>query len=407
MTNIIETLRNSLDGMFEYMTPKLWLFGIVFPFVIAMVITSFIHPYIVKMAKTRNMVDVPDGRKLQREPIPVMGGLAVFFGIVMGAGATSTFFNTYALFTCIITLTMMMYIGMLDDMIGLSPVLRLVLEVAMIVFIVKMDQTNINDMHGLFGIGKLPVYISLPLCTISCCGIINSINLIDGVDGLSSGYCIFASLCFGLVFCSSYEGTMAIMASLTAGALIPFFFHNVFGQKSKMFIGDAGTLMMGMLMSIFCMRMIDNTSMVQENHPKMGVVAFCLSVLSVPVFDTLRVMIARICRGISPFQADKSHLHHLFIEIGFSHIGTTVSIITINCFNVFLWVLSFLLGFGPTGQFLVVFTFGLLNTVGFYYTVRRMNPKRLPYRILKWLAIKSHKETGRTFNAIRRTIDKL
>lgn len=405
--SIIEILKVSTDGMFEYMTPKLWLFGIILPFLIAMVITTLVHPYIVKMAKSRNLVDVPDARKLQREPIPVMGGLAVFFGIVMGAGATSTFFNTYALFTCIITLTMMMYVGMLDDMIGLSPVLRLVLELAMVAFIVKMDQTSINDFHGLFGIGKLPVYLSLPLCAVSCCGIINAINMIDGVDGLSSGYCVFASLCFGLVFCSSYDGTMAIMASLSAGALIPFFFHNVFGLKSKMFIGDAGTLMMGMLMSIFCMRMIDNTSMVQEHHPKMGVIAFCLSVLSVPVFDTLRVMTARICRGISPFHADKSHLHHLFIEVGFSHIGTTVSIISINAVNVFFWALSFLLGFGPTGQFLVVFVIGFINTVGLYYTVRKMNRRRLPYRCLRWLAIKSHKETGGTFAAIRRAMDKM
>ena len=88
--SVIETLQNSMDGMFEYMTPKLWLYGIILPFVIAMVITAFIHPYIVKMAKTRNMVDVPDYRKLQRTPIPVMGGLAVFFGIVIGAGVTST-----------------------------------------------------------------------------------------------------------------------------------------------------------------------------------------------------------------------------------------------------------------------------------------------------------------------------
>ncbi len=175
--NILENLKTSTDGMFAYMTPKLWLFGIILPFVLALAITAFIHPFIVRMAKSRNMVDEPDGRKLQRTPIPVMGGMAVFFGIVMGAGATSTFFNTYALFTCIITLTMMMYIGMLDDMIGLSPVLRLVLQMAMVAFIIKMDRTSINDLHGVFGIWQLPVYVSLPLSFIACCGIINSINL--------------------------------------------------------------------------------------------------------------------------------------------------------------------------------------------------------------------------------------
>ena len=405
--NILENLKTSTDGMFAYMTPKLWLFGIILPFVLALAITAFIHPFIVRMAKSRNMVDEPDGRKLQRTPIPVMGGMAVFFGIVMGAGATSTFFNTYALFTCIITLTMMMYIGMLDDMIGLSPVLRLVLQMAMVAFIIKMDRTSINDLHGVFGIWQLPVYVSLPLSFIACCGIINSINLIDGVDGLSSGYCIFACLCFGLVFCSSFEGTMSTMASLSAGALIPFFLHNVFGLKSKMFIGDAGTLMMGMLMSIFCMRLIDNASLVQWHYPRIGVVAFCLSVLSVPVFDTLRVMIGRIFKGVSPFRPDKSHLHHLFVEIGFSHIGTTVSIIFINVLVVACWFVVYLFGMGPTGQFLVVFCIGLLNTVGFYYTVRKMNHHRLPYRCLKWLAIKSHQETGRTFHFIRKMVDKI
>ncbi|HBN46970.1 MAG TPA: undecaprenyl-phosphate alpha-N-acetylglucosaminyl 1-phosphate transferase [Prevotella sp.] len=372
-----------------------------------MFFTALVHPLIVKMATSRNMFDNPDKRKLQSRPIPVMGGLAVFFGIVVGAGATSVFFNSYALFTCVITLTVMMYVGMLDDMVGLSPVARLIVELFLVAFVVYMDKTNINDLHGVFGIGKLPVWVSLPLCSVSCLGIINSINLIDGVDGLSSGLCIFACMCFGVVFCSSYDGTMGVMASLAAGALVPFFFHNVFGAKSKMFVGDSGTLMLGMLMSIFCMRMIDNTSLVQDHHPKMGVIAFCLSVLSVPVFDTLRVMFGRIVKGVSPFHPDKSHLHHLFIEIGFSHIGTTVAILCINTVNVACWLISFLLGFGPTGQFLVVFILGAVNTVGFYYTVRLMNHQRIPYRCLKWLAVKSHKETGKTFLAIRSLMDKI
>lgn len=404
--NILNNLSNSFDGMFEYMTPKLWLFGIILPFAVAMIITFIVFPSIVKMATTRHMMDDPDSRKLQQQPVPVLGGLAVFFGIVVGAGITSMFFNSYALFTCIITLTMMMYVGMMDDMIGLSPITRLIIEVCMVGFIVYMDKTSINDLHGLFGVGKLPVYVSLPLCAVSCVGIINAINLIDGVDGLSSAFCIFACLCFGFVFCASFDGTMAVMASLAAGALVPFFFHNVFGQTSKMYIGDSGTLMMGMLMSIFCMRMIDNTSLAQYNHPRLGVVAFCLSVLSVPVFDTIRVMLGRIMKGISPFQADRSHLHHLFIELGFSHIGTTVAVVTLDAVNVFCWLIAYLMGGDATVQFIVVVFVGLANTVGFHYVVRRMNHQRLPYRCLHWLAVKSHKETGRTFLTLRRIVDR-
>lgn len=402
---LVHNLQYSLDGMFSYMTPKLWALGVVVPFFMALLFTALVHPLIVKMAVSRNMFDTPDERKLQTRPVPVMGGLAVFFGIVVGAGATSVFFNSYALFTCVITLTVMMYVGMLDDMVGLSPLLRLLVELCLVAFVVYMDKTSINDLHGLLGIGKLPVWASLPLCAVSCLGIINSINLIDGVDGLSSGMCIFACLCFGIVFCSSYDGTMAVMASLAAGALVPFFFHNVFGVKSKMFVGDSGTLMLGMLMSIFCMRMLDSTSLTAVNHPRMGVVAFSLSVLSVPVFDALRVMFGRIMKGESPFHADRSHLHHLFIELGFSHVGTTVAVLSLNALNVLCWFLCYLFGGDATAQFVVVFVMGLLNTNGVYYAVRKMNHHRWPHLTLKWLARKSHMEAGRTFLAIRRLVD--
>lgn len=405
--HLIHNLQFSLDGMFSYMTPKLWMLGVIVPFLLALFFTALVHPLIVRMAVSRNMFDNPDRRKLQARPVPVMGGLAVFFGIVVGAGATSVFFNSYALFTCVITMTVMMYVGMLDDMVGLSPVLRLFVELCLVAFVVYMDKTNINDFHGLLGIGKLPVWASLPLCSVACLGIINSINLIDGVDGLSSGICIFACLCFGVAFCSSYDGTMAVMASLAAGALVPFFFHNVFGQKSKMFVGDSGTLMMGMLMSIFCMRMIDNTSLVAYNHPRMGVVAFALSVLSVPVFDALRVMFGRILKGESPFHADRSHLHHLFIELGFSHVGTTVAVVSLNALNVLCWLVCYLFGGDATVQFAVVFVVGLLNTNGVYYAVRKMNHHRWPHRTLKRLARMSHMEAGRTFLAIRRVMDAL
>jgi UDP-GlcNAc:undecaprenyl-phosphate GlcNAc-1-phosphate transferase len=389
------------------MTPEMWLMGIILPFCAAMFTTFFIYPYVLKLALKKNMTDVPDYRKLQKRPIPVMGGLAVFFGIITGAGITSIFFNTYVLFTTIVALTVMMYVGMLDDTICLSPTLRIIIEILVISFVVLMDKSNINDLHGLFGIGKLPVFVSAPLCLVSCVGIINAINMIDGVNGLSSGLCMFACLCFGFVFCASYSGTMSIIASLSAGALIPFFFHNVFGDKTRMFIGDSGTMMLGMLMSIFCLRMIDNDSLVAANHPGMGVIAFCLSVLSVPVFDTLRVMTGRIAKHKSPFQPDKSHLHHLFISIGFSHFGTMVAVIALDFSNVLCWLISYGLHFSVTVQFIVVVVVGILNTSVFYYIVREMNHDRIFYRALVWVAQHTHAEVSPAFMKMRKLIDKI
>ena len=385
----------------------IWVCGGVVPFLLSMILVFWVHPYVVRIATSRGLMDNPDARKLQQRPVPVLGGLAVFFGIVVGAGVTSMFFNSHALFTSIVAITVMMYIGVLDDMLGLTPILRLILEFLFIAFVAWMDQVNINDLHGVFGIGMLPVYLSVPLCVIAGLGIINAINMIDGVDGLASGFCIMACGVFGFAFWMSYDGTMAVLAALTAGALIPFFFHNVFGKESKMFIGDAGSLMMGMIMTIFVMHILDHGSRVSVNFTNMGVVAFVLSVLSVPVFDTLRVMTGRIVRGVSPFHADRSHLHHLFIEMGFSHVGTAVSVISIDFFTILCWLASYQLGASPTVQLLVVIGLGLLNTSVFYYVVRRLKHDSMPYRMLAWLARKSHVETGPMFHRIRKLMDRM
>lgn len=386
---------------------RIWTQGIILPFVSAMMLVFFVHPFVVRIARKIQILDQPDARKLQDRPVPVLGGVAVIWGIIVGAGITSVFFNSYALFTSIVAITVMLYVGLADDILGLSPWVRLAIEIMVIAFVVLMDQTNMNDFHGLFGIHKLPVYLSLPLVAFGGCGIINAINMIDGVDGLSSGLCIMACLAFGLFFCASFDGTMAVMCALAAGALIPFFLHNVFGHRSKMFIGDSGTLMMGMLMTIFTLHTVDNDSRVAFNYTNMGVVAFTISVLSVPIFDTLRVMSGRVMKGVSPFHADKSHLHHLFIEIGFSHVGTAIAVITLNVLNIICWFISYQLGADATGQFIVVVVVGMLNTMVFYYIVRRLNHEHLTYRMLKRLAELSHIEQGTFYKRMRRLMDRI
>ena len=100
---------------------------VIVPLLVSLILVAWIHPYIVRMAILKDIVDNPDARKLQKNPVPVLGGFAVYWGLVVGVGLTSMFFNSYALFTSIVAITVMMYIGILDDILGLSPTLRLVL----------------------------------------------------------------------------------------------------------------------------------------------------------------------------------------------------------------------------------------------------------------------------------------
>lgn len=388
------------------MNLKFLFLGIVIPFISAFALVTWIHPLIVKLAKQKGMVDNPDARKLQKAPVPVLGDIAVFWGVVLGVGLTSAVFDSYIFFPAFVTITVMMYLGTLDDLIGLSAWLRLIVEFCVILFLISTEHKFIDDFHGALGIHQLNEYVGIALSSFVGVGIINSINLIDGVDGLSSGFCMFVCALFGYAFMTSGYGSMTVLAWICVASLLPFFLHNVFGKTSKMFIGDSGTLMLGTLMSIFVFHILETKSMVAYNYPNMGVVAFTLSALSIPVFDTLRVMCLRMLRGGSPFHPDKSHLHHLFIEIGFSHIGTTVSVLSLNAFNVLCWFISYQLGASATVQLLVVVVIGVFNTVGFYYIVRRLNHQRMPYKILKRIAVMSHIEADSFFMSIRKFVDR-
>lgn len=350
---------------------------------IALFCTWWIHPYILKVAITKNIVDNPDARKLQRVPVPVLGGLNVVFGVLTGVMAFNLFGNFYDLFPVFASIIIILIIGLMDDMISLTPRVRFVVEIILVLFLIFTTGYQINDFHGLWGLQEVPLYLSVPLTVVASVGIINAINLIDGVDGYSSGYSIVSCALFGVMFYALDNIRMVTLAAIVATSLIPFFFHNVFGKHSKMFIGDAGTLSLGIVFSMFVATILSVTPGGKPVDSNIGLVPFTLAVLCVPVFDTLRVMSARIYRGKSPFHPDKTHLHHLFIELGFSHIGTTISIITANLLVVLSWFVAYRCGLSVDVQLYIVIALGMGITFIFYpFTKRQIQKDTAYYRAL-------------------------
>jgi hypothetical protein len=235
---------------------------------------------------------------------------------------------------------------------------------------------------------------------------INAINLIDGVDGLSSGFCIMASSLFGIMFYFAGNGSMLVLAAVAIGALIPFFFHNVFGRTSKMFIGDGGTLLMGIILSTFVIRTLTHGTSCASLDPNLGLIPFTISVMSIPVFDTLRVMSIRILRGKSPFSPDKTHLHHLFIEMGFSHIGTTVSILSFNTLIVACWWLSYRLGCSVEWQLYIVLILALTLTFVFYKFMKiQQRYNSAIWRVMQAIGKMSHIERKGIFLWLQNLMD--
>lgn len=324
----------------------------------ALFAVRWVYFKILKLAKDKGLVDNPDARKLQKFPVPVVGGLAVFFGLafgmLIGCAMYYTFYDsinghvtestTMRLIHVILAMSIMLYTGCLDDILGLTPRTRFIIEILVILGVVFSSGACIDSLHGLWGVRDFSWWIAVPLTVFAGVGIINAINMVDGVNGLSSGLCITCSALFGSVFLYIGDIANAILAFTMVASLLPFFVHNVFGDKSRMFIGDAGTMIMGILMTWFVISIIRGGGYAGIFYGDVCVVAMVLAFLSVPVADTLRVMTMRVLKGKSPFSPDKTHLHHAFVAIGVSHSITALSIVLINLMVVATWYLTVKMG---------------------------------------------------------------
>ena len=308
------------------------------------------------------------------QSIPLLGGIAVAVGIAIPTIIYMVTYPSTFLTALLSYVFVLLCIGIIDDIKNLSPTLRFCIEI-LVVGIYAYTQHMIDQFYGLWGIEVLPIWISLPLSIIAGVGIINSINLIDGVDGYSSGFGIISCLIFGLFFSYCNETTFAIFLFIVASSLLPFFFYNVFGKK-KIYIGDCGTLMIGAIMSSCVFYTLSCASSCLKSIPSnMGIIAFCLAILCIPIFDTLRVMFERIIRKQSPFKGDTTHLHHLLMEKGLSHPQTSLTLITINTLIIGIWWLTYKLGANINTQLYVVLILGILSTFGLSTILRRTTSK--------------------------------
>ena len=385
---------------------------------VALIVTTLVFPVVLRFARRHHIVDNPNARKLQRVPVPVLGGVAVYLGIMAGGITLTCFLQDPMLIWGMLAMTIMQAIGTWDDIRDLPATLRFAVEIILVTVLLLITGMYMDDLHGLWGVHGIDTTAAVLLSILSGVGIINAVNLIDGVDGYSSGYGIMASACFAFLFWTVDKPVMMCMALVVMASLLPFFFHNVFGVRSKMFIGDGGTLMLGMLMTIFVFYTISSKGACATLEQQgVGLAALTLAVLCIPVFDTLRVMTARILRGKSPFSPDKTHLHHLFIDMGFSHLGAAFSILLINSLVIVAWIVLWQTGVSITGQFYAVVLMGLMVTTGFYKFMKmqqnggKLDSEGYPEGTAIWhifchLGEMSHMEKGVLWGFLRRLMDR-
>lgn len=284
-------------------------------FVTAFVVTMIVMPPLIKIINRFRFFDVPDLRKEHSTPIPTMGGIASCFGMAAGCLLWFQFSRDSFSVSFFFSVGVLFAIGVMDDLKNLSARYKLGIQIA-VSFLIAFSGVRITSFGGLFGIHELSVSAQYSFTVLALTGITNAFNLIDGIDGLAGGLGFMSLVILGLFLTLSGDANNAIIAFALGGGLLGFLYYNF--NPAKIFMGDTGSLVLGFVVAVLCIRLIQlNTGVAEPVLPQAPV--FVLSIVALPVFDTIRVFALRIWRGDSPFSPDKNHIHHLLTNNGWSH----------------------------------------------------------------------------------------
>jgi UDP-N-acetylmuramyl pentapeptide phosphotransferase/UDP-N-acetylglucosamine-1-phosphate transferase len=281
-------------------------------------ITFLFIPIIIKYTLQKNLVDVPGRRKIHKKFTPSLGGIGVFIGffasilIWVNLSAWNDIkFVALALVIAFIT-------GLRDDLVPLKPIHKLIAQIfAALVLVVLLDM-RLRSFYGLIG-GEWPLWISYLITIFTIIVITNSFNLIDGLDGLAGTIATCSLGAFGIWFFFMGNTVFAVLTFSMIGAILAFLHFN--WQPAQIFMGDTGSLVIGLFLSICTLRFINLNDSLSDDSPLHfeASIATAGCFVIVPLIDTFRIIVLRVLKRQSPFKPDKQHIHHALLRLGMSH----------------------------------------------------------------------------------------
>jgi UDP-GlcNAc:undecaprenyl-phosphate GlcNAc-1-phosphate transferase len=347
------------------------MYDIIPSFITAFLITFFAIPSIIKIAIEKNLCDEPGERRSHSHRVPTLGGIGIFSGLIFSITFWIPFnscnnpeyeYVKYILCSYII----IFLIGAKDDIIPLPPIKKFVGQLLAAFILVYKAKISLSSLYGIFGVDDIPIYISIPLSVFTIIVIINAFNLIDGINGLAGSIGVITCSTFGLWFYLYGRLDLAIISSATAGALFAFLYYNM-SNPSKIFMGDTGSLLIGLTASILAISFIENNKVWHPGWSVQSVPAVAIGILIIPLFDTLRVFIVRVLRKKSPFYPDRTHVHHLLLDTGLTHLQSTA---VLSFVNIIFIILSYILmKIGTLNLLILNFSFAALLTGLLFYLV--------------------------------------
>lgn len=343
------------------------MFETILSLAISFTATFLAIPVVIKVAQMKKLYDVPDERKVHLNPIPSLGGLGIFAGFLFGILLSTPFTKTPEMQYFIAASLVIFFLGIKDDIVVLSPIKKFIGQVFAAFIIVYLGNIQITSMHGFLGIHELPTSISLILTYFTIIVIINSFNLIDGIDGLAASLGILSTSILGLYMYQVGETSYAVLALALVGSLFGFIIYNF--QPARIFMGDTGSLLLGLVNAILVIKFIQLGTTPGISVPVAAAPAMAFALLMIPLLDTLRVFAIRMFQRRSPFSPDRNHIHHLMLDKGLNHRTITLSLVAFN--GLVILVAYYLQPIGCTWLIAGIVALFFTGITALYFTTRK------------------------------------
>jgi len=337
-------------------------------------------PAILKVARKKNLYDSIEERKIHNSEIPSLGGVGIFLGFVLSSIISSDGYSFDSLKFIIAAIIMVFFIGLKDDLLAISAQKKFLVQVFAALLVIIMGNVGITNLHGLFGIHQINSILGIFISLFIVLSIINAFNLIDGIDGLASGLAILASFVFGTWFYISGHVQFAIMSFALTGSLTAFFLYNVFGKHNKLFMGDTGSLVVGLIVSVLVIKFNEFNILKTTSYAIGSAPSVSFAIVMVPLIDTLRIITIRIINKKSPFSPDNNHIHHRLLALIPNHFKVTLILVGANTVLIGIALFFNHLGINMTIQFLLIFLLGIIFSF-------------IPSQLVKWSQTYSVKES--------------
>ena len=334
---------------------------------VSFIITFLAIPIVLQIAEEKKLFDVPDERKIHKVPVPSLGGVGIFGGFLLASLLSISAFKNPEFQYFFAASIVIFFIGLKDDLIVLSASKKFIGQVIAASILIHLGGIRITSMYGLFGFSEVSEGFSIALSYLTIIVVINSFNLIDGVDGLAGTLGLLTTLLFGAYFFAINMPAYSLLAFAMTGSLLAFLIFN--HHPAKIFMGDSGSLMIGLVNAILVIKFITVADSPAITIPVESSVVVGIAILIVPLTDTLRVFSIRIFKGSSPFTPDRNHVHHLLLERGFKHPRITFFCTVLNL--LFIAVAYFGRSLGPTYLFLIILSIAFSGLAVLSYYKRR------------------------------------